>query len=324
MVVCLLFYLGDLDGWFRPGPGRPLGSRPESAQSSAGSGRRPSTDSARPDEIRLAGGPVGQAPIISPDTVPAGAARTGLEARDRGRPTEDAQGSPGGPPHSAAARLDAALGVIDQLEYALQRVDLAGLARLQDGLRKQPLAVPARLSARWQDLVERVETALDCGPKLRQLLRGGEVLAARQLLQPLREAATPAWMQASLDRSAKGFGWPALSADYQITVARAQADQGLTRHRKIRCVQDGRIRAGQVWSSDGGRLTVRLSGAAGFTYPNFHRSEVEPVDPTPEEALRQGQLAGSKGDVVGVLLWCCHLCEVGAKAAAQQLRQLLR
>lgn len=348
VVVCLLLYLGDQNGWFqRLGvlttgtefhKNSPLGSiagdRPRGVVE-----RGQRIDRGQTDEVRLAGGPAeveGQTP---PDAVTADNAskppNSELKQPPKQPPKERSTGRPAAgaltrrqplaePKSSETTRLDAALGMVDQLEYALRRENLAELVRLQDGLLKQPLVVPAKLESRWQELQGRVEKALACGPRLRELLRRGQVLEARAILSPLRDAKTPSWMRQELDQAALDNGWPALGRSYAVVNASAKASDPLDKHREIRFLQNGRIKSGRVWNTKGRRLTVRVAGDAGFTYPSFDRGDVEPVDPTPDEALRQGLAAVEKKDVVNLLLWCCYLHEVGAKASSERLRKLLR
>ena len=98
----------------------------------------------------------------------------------------------------------------------------------------------------------------------------------------------------------------------------------LAKHREIRFLYEGRIQQGRVWGMRGRQVTVRIPGAAGFTYPSLDRVDAVPMNPSKLEALAQGLAAVESQQVASVLLWCCHLHEVGDKAGAAQLRARLK
>ncbi|MEE2888188.1 MAG: hypothetical protein VX951_12230 [Planctomycetota bacterium] len=323
VLLCLLFYLGDPTGLFQPGGMVTVGGAADSERAASVDRRGQQTDPDSVEEVRLASGPPddetarrsGAVVRTSADGVPVNR----LATSTAGERQESETGT-----LSLVTRLDAALGMIEELERALRSEDLAELARLQDGLRQQPLNMPPELETRWQSLQGRVESALACAPRLRELVRRGQVLAARAILAPLRNAKTPAWMRADLDRATQGIGWPALGRSYQVEASSAVAGGAFDKHRQVRCWQNGRILQGRVWINKGRQLTVRVSGAAGYTYPIFDLGDVEPVAATPDEALRQGLAAVEKADVDNLLLWCCYLHEVGAESASLRLRKLLK
>lgn len=320
-MLCLLFYLGDQSGLFQSGGMVPVGGEPDMELSSDGHRRGQQADPDSVEEVRLAGGSPDGGPPGAPTAV-AGDSASGA-ALPRPATGAERKGSGAGKV-TLATRLDAALGMVEELERALRFEHLAELARLQDGLRRRPLSIPPELETRWRDLQGRVVEALVCAPRLRELLRRGQVLAARAILAPLRDAGTPAWMRADLDRAARAIGWPALGRSYVLDGASPAAGDCFDKHREVRFWQDGRIQQGRVWISKGRQLTLRVAGTAGYTYPTFDLGDVEPIEPTPDEALRQGLAAVEKADVVNLLLWCCYLHEVGAKSASLRLRKLLK
>jgi len=220
--------------------------------------------------------------------------------------------------------MDAALGMIEELERALAGEDLAMVARLQEGLRARPLPVPEDLLARWQELQGRAAAGLACAPRLRELLSEGRILAARAILAPLRGPAAPAWVRDGLDRSAEKIGWPAIGRAYSVGPVGEVGDLALGKHRQVRFVQDGVIRDARVSATVGRRLTLRVAGAAGYLFPVLDPGDVEPVTLKPGEALQLGLAAAAAQDVVSLLLWSCYLHEAGAKSASERLRSLLR
>jgi hypothetical protein len=373
VLLGLLFWLGDDQGWFTAGGGSLVGVDPGSSGGDLAGGRRAAESDARPGALpdpdaQLAfdrpgdpapgvgsGGVDPSAPLSRPAPPVVGDA---VESKDRTRgdaapppaspppasppppptgsmtgsaaTTESADPPPGtdaaGTTASNAARVDAALGLIAEFERALAESRLADLAGMVDRLNTTPLQVPDELEPRLRAVRARVDADLLCAPKLRDLLRQGRVLQARRLLEPIRQPSTPAWLRQDLDRAARGFGWPPICrADTVVPGAvGGEAVPGLPQHRRIRCVLDGQIHEDQVWGSTHEKVTLRRSGAAGFRYPRIDRSKVEPVDPTPAEALAEGLAAAQRGDALGVVLWSCHLHEADDRVGSTRLRRLMR
>ena len=319
LALCLLLYLGGQDGWFGPGAKGLVGSE-------TGGSSVPVAGDFQP--------PAGRQGAIHEKTKPVpGRATPSRDAKTAGPPDTKETSAPIVPPAgqalgvtkvTPAMRLDEALGMIRQLEDALGVENIAEVACLEEALRQQPLLVPADLLPRWTELQSRVKLALDCVPRLRTLLRGGHWLAARAMVRPLRAVRTPVWMRDRVDRAAQSLGWPALCRDYELVGSEGLVAAVLAKHREIRFVYGGRIQKGRVWGARGRRLTVRVSGTAGFTYPSLDRVDAAPMNPSNAEALAQGLAAAESKQVASVLLWCCHLREVGDKAGAAKLRALLK
>ncbi len=317
--LCLLWYLGGQGGWFGSGAKGLVGSESGGSSIPVAGGFQPPAGREGAVHEQAKSVPGGAAPSWDaktaepPDTKETGAATV--------PPTGQALGVSKVTP---AMRLDEALGMIRQLEDALGVENIAEVACLEEALRQQPLLVPTDLLPRWTELQSRVKLALDCVPRLRTLLRGGHWLAARAIVLPLRAVRIPGWMRDRVDRAAQSLGWPALCRDYELVGSEGHKVAVLAKHREIRFVYGGRIQQGRVWGTRGRQLTVRIPGAAGFTYPSLDRVDAVPMNPSKAEALAQGLAAAESKQVASVLLWCCYLCEVGDKAGAAKLRTLLK
>jgi hypothetical protein len=200
---------------------------------------------------------------------------------------------------------------------------LGEVAVLVDRLRRAPDTGPPQLTDRWTELQDRAGAALDCGPRVRELLGAGEVLMAHRLLASLRHPDTPAWATQALEADARAFGWPALMPPRLVAESIDPGDTTLPERRLVRFREGEAISEGRVQRCTATDVTVRISSAAGYSFPVVPRSRVEPVDPTPEEALEQGRVAAAAGDDLGVLLWICCLNERGHADLALQLSALL-
>lgn len=288
LLAALLLYLGNPAGLFRPGRGAPAG----------GEGRDPRD---------------GPQPQANPEH-PTGTAPSAAQSEPQG-------GTGAAAPPSGARNLDRALGRCDRLDDALRGDRLGEVARILE----DAAPPPDELRVRWTALRAKAEAALACGDRLRALVRDGRVLEARQLANRLRDPALPARAAASLDTAAQHLGWPPLSRPWRVaTAVPLPASEPLPKLRKVRFVRDGTVGEGALWQHAVAGVTLRTVVAGGYTYPVVPCTDVEPVAPTPAEALQHGIAVAAAGDGFGALLWSCYLDEHGRRGDAERLRELLR
>ena len=125
-------------------------------------------------------------------------------------------------------------------------------------------------------------------------IREGRILEARLTLGALREGDVPEVRQAIEAWQARA-GWPpppvAPAASAPAASAPAAEVAPLVPGRFVRFAEEQDLGEGWVASLDPGRVTVRVAAAAGVRFPSVPNHQVEPIQPSAEEALalaRQG------------------------------------
>lgn len=297
IVLCLVWFFGDPFGEHAVGPGLP-GPESPAAATPPGPTAAPGPGAADPG---AAGAVAGSRPEELPPTVDDVLA-------DRGR------------------------GLLRQAETAIAAGDLGLLALLE--ARATPLrgAMPADVQGAFTAMEARIGAALAFGPRLKELLGSGQVLLAAGLVDSLRRDDLPAPMVERVEALAVAEGWPSLLARWRLTAGGSGPGSGtpgagiedLPRLREVRFRRGDGVESGRVWRCSPERVTVRQQQAGGYVFPVVARAAVEPVDPSPAEALAQGRAAARAGEPLLVVLWCCCLKVRGATAEAAELQALLR
>jgi hypothetical protein len=243
----------------------------------------------------------GAAPAAEVPTAAAGQERVDDIAADRGR------------------------GLLRQAETALASGDLGALALLELRAKELHGALPADVQADLAAMGERIAAALAFGPRLKELLASGQVLAAAGLVGSLRRDDLPAAMVARAEALATAEGWPSLLAPWRpLTGVSVAGIEDLPRLREVRFRRADLVESGRVWRCSAERVTVRQQQAGGYVFPVVARAAVEPIDPSVAEALAQGRASARVGEPLLVALWCCCLRARGASAEAAELEALLR
>lgn len=141
---------------------------------------------------------------------------------------------------------------------------------------------------------------------VRSLLAGGA--ASREHLQKLPCGAQP---------------------ERQIAAPRERWRQPepLAKGRMVRLLQGDTSRIGSVVDSRSDRLTLRVAHAQGVTFPTVAMSAVEPLEPTPNEAVAMGWASLQAGELLVARLWlaCAELRGAGQTApGVVELAEVMR
>ncbi len=216
----------------------------------------------------------------------------------------------------------------DRFASLLSLVDL----RLQQGEVGRALAVltelaPERLSPAQRDVVAQrrqlAQQALGTSAaEVRAWLRSGDVRLATAAVRGLL-AGGPA-TAASLAELPCGA-----SPDRPVpdNDGSWRLPEPLAKGRAVRLLVEGTRRIGTVVASRSDRVTLRINTGQGVTFPTVDLAAVEPIDPTPDEALAMAWAALHAADPLAARLWlACAELRAGesAPAGVAELARLIR
>jgi hypothetical protein len=241
------------------------------------------------------------------------------------RPELDASPQPGAPgrpladaPMQPAVPSAETVGIeFDRFASLLSLVDL----RLDQGAPGQALAVLADLQRLGPNVDQRAALAarraravggLDAGvTRVVARLAAGEVHAAAALVGELLAAGEDA--EAALAQL-EGPGWRLVAEGSPWRQA-----EPLPKGRSVRVRLASVARVGTVADCRSDRATVRIAHGQGVTFPTVPLWQLEPVDPSVEEAVALGWACVAAGEVVMARCWAQVARLRGGGAAAAEL-----